>query len=502
MSFELRNLRIDSRFIMQNILTFTPPGFKQILNVKFPDSRLAVCEKCKKNFKTRDMCRVRNTHTTAPWTTAYICVTLDDSCTDADGKYIEAPLTVRMVQWQPFCVKTPFDPKTPVCAACKKTNRTRSFCRERHKHRQLPWCTVYVLLSALEAADPATVVAGPSKPLGESSEKKGGDEDKSDEGKEEPDAKSDAASPTNAGGPDESASAAESKNSESVEEASENVKLEEGTKSSQDDEDGDDINDISESRTFLAKVCCKKTTIHWLELAEYENADATGVHGMLPPDAAGYVMNPAQVPGVDPNHYYAHAMGYAAQQHQNTLKNHQQYFFQMQQRHQQHYAAQQAAWQAQYSQQAHMQMQSGAPQQLGLTSDNGPTPAPVTAGEAAAQQQKRNRETAPDGNGQHRQPPPGGGVPPQHQSQPGQQQQWMLYQQMYQAQLPPMPPQAPQYASQPARLTGQQQQDSAAAGMHGALTVNTDQQYEAQVTSEANGKGNHEIEASKRQRLN
>ena len=31
-----------------NVLTFTPRGFSQTLNVKFPDSRLAVCEKCKK----------------------------------------------------------------------------------------------------------------------------------------------------------------------------------------------------------------------------------------------------------------------------------------------------------------------------------------------------------------------------------------------------------------------------------------------------------------------
>ena len=75
-----------------NVLTFTPPGFKQTLNVKFPDCRLAVCEKCKKNYKTRDMCRVRNSHTAEPWTTAYMCFTLDDNCTDENGKFVDKPL--------------------------------------------------------------------------------------------------------------------------------------------------------------------------------------------------------------------------------------------------------------------------------------------------------------------------------------------------------------------------------------------------------------------------
>merc|ERR1712151_991646 len=144
-----------------NVLSFKPPGLKQVLNVKFPDSRLAVCEKCKKNYKTRDMCRVRNSHTEEPWSTAFICITLDMTCTDSTGtRHVDKPFQVRMNPWQPYCVKTPFDAKTPVCAGCKKTNRTRSFCRERHQHRQLPWCTVYVTLTAVDTAvSPPTAVA-------------------------------------------------------------------------------------------------------------------------------------------------------------------------------------------------------------------------------------------------------------------------------------------------------------------------------------------------------
>ncbi|KAL3922700.1 MAG: hypothetical protein SGILL_002067 [Bacillariaceae sp.] len=162
---------IDNKFPQAtshgNVLSFTPPGFKQQLNVKFPDSRLAVCEACKKNFKTRDLCRVRNKHTDPPWTVAYICLTLDDSCIDSEtGGYVDKPMICRMVQWQPFVVKTPFPKKTPVCSSCKKTNRTRGYCRDKHKHPLLPWNTVYVLLSTLESADPSTVVAAPSKPIG------------------------------------------------------------------------------------------------------------------------------------------------------------------------------------------------------------------------------------------------------------------------------------------------------------------------------------------------
>jgi hypothetical protein len=454
------------------------------------------------------MCRVRNTHTGAPWTTAYICLTLDESCTDESNNYVDKPLTVRMVQWQPFCVTQPFDPKTPVCAACKKTNRTRSFCRERHKHRQLPWCTVYVLLSALDAADPTTVVAGASKPLDD--EKEGGnDRERDDDAKDDfGDVKKGASSPTNAGGQDETASKA----SDSVDGGVENVKPERKPKSSTgDDEDGDDINDIAESRTFLAKVNCKSTSIHWLELAEYEANDSSGVRGMVPTEGADSYTPPHGTPkGVDPNHanYYAHAqvMGYA--QHQSALQNHQQYFFQMQQRHQQHYAAQQAAWQAQYNQQGimpggqtpHHGQMSPAPPQEGSTS-----PAPVTAGEAAAQQQRRNREMIEQAGGQHHQqqsqPPPQHGQQPHQGGQQGQQQQqqWMLYQQMYQAQLPPMTSQSPSYPpQQPGRPPQGQPQDDQHS--QGVMMPNIEQQHYEQPMTPENGKGNHD-ESGKRQRL-
>ena len=251
------------------------------------------------------MCRVRNCHSTEPWTTAYICITLDDSCLDEDGHYIDKPMTVRMVQWQPYCVTKNFGPKTPVCAACKRTNRTRSFCRERHKHRHLPWCTVYVLLSSLEAADPSTVVAGASKPV----EAKEGE--KTDENKKDEEAKAD--------------------------KPAKKVADDNDTIASDNTGHGDDINEIPESRTFLAKVNCRNTSIHWLELSDFDASESASF-----PAADPQHFHVGLPPGVDPAHaaYYGHGgMGYAAQQHQNDLKSRQQYFFQM--HHSQHFGQQQ-----------------------------------------------------------------------------------------------------------------------------------------------------------------
>lgn len=220
-------------------------------------------------------------------------------------------MTVRMVQWQPYCVSKAFDPKTPVCAACKRTNRTRSFCRERHKHRQLPWCSVYVLLSTLDVADPSTIVAGASTKVGD-------DESNGNVKSESPPAvetKEKAVEDASAAGSDTIASDA--------------------------GDTGDDINEIAESRTFLAKVSCRATSIHWLEMAEYDASEAAPFPGAVPVDPQNYHAAMAQMGHpMDPNQpplppqYYQPNMNYAAQQHQNALKSRQQYFFQMQQQHQ------------------------------------------------------------------------------------------------------------------------------------------------------------------------
>jgi hypothetical protein len=149
-----------------------------------------------------------------------------------------------------------------------------------------------VLLSALDQTDPSTVVAGASQKV------------ESDEDQE------------NASSSDDSGSA-KPKGEDASTGGSDTI-------GSEADEDSDDINDISESRTFLAKVSSRGSSIHWLDVGQF--------------DPQG---DPAFVSQVDPHHHYGghivhsnpaqyyHATGYAAQAHQSALKSHQQYFFHM-----------------------------------------------------------------------------------------------------------------------------------------------------------------------------
>lgn len=254
------------------------------------------------------MCRVRNQHTSPPWTTAYICMSLDESCTDEDGNYVDKPFIIRMFQWRPYCVKEDFAPKskTPVCATCKKTNRTRSFCRDRHKHRKLPWCTVYVLLSTHESADPSTVVAAPSIPVEaklsaidsavtnvDSKEKKRPSQERSIRHNIDQNTiqnESFVQSPSDTQRLLESTtqplendrnrfSTKERVVSNDIPEVSPN---EQGKRSST--KEGDDINNIPESRTMLIKVSDKEeTTISWLEILHDDYNAVKGVWQPLLP---------------------------------------------------------------------------------------------------------------------------------------------------------------------------------------------------------------------------
>lgn len=228
---------------------------------------------------------------------------------------------------------------------------------------------MYVLLSALDTADPSTVVAGSSKPVG-------GD------GESHEDKKA-AASP---------ASVAESKTSESYD--GENVKPDNSLGDA-----GDDIHDISPSRTFLAKVSSEGTSLHWLELAEYDsNFDPNPPTAAALQDTAMYAMHPSAAGAgsktSDPNraaHYYH---GYA--HHQGQGQQSQQYYYQVQQH--PHYAqGSMQAWQGHYAQGYHPAPGSHIQNAPSPQDDESPPPgppAPVTAGEAAAQQSKRRRDGA------------------------------------------------------------------------------------------------------------
>lgn len=130
-----------------NILRFIPPGFKFPIDVQFPPRCLPVCERCKKNFKTREHCRGRDCHTDLAWCETYVCVSLDNTCTGDDGFLLDGPFVAKVVPPIAFNLKGELNPLTPICAPCKDKNYTRTYCRQNKNHRQLPWSTVYVIVS-------------------------------------------------------------------------------------------------------------------------------------------------------------------------------------------------------------------------------------------------------------------------------------------------------------------------------------------------------------------
>lgn len=530
-----------------NILTFTPPGFKQALNVKFPDSRLPVCVSCKKNFKTKDMCRVRNQHTRPPWTTAYICMTLDASCTDEDGKYVDKPFVVRMVQWRPYSVMEDFAPnsKTPVCATCKKTNRTRSFCRDRHKHRKLPWCTVYVMLSTQESADPSTVVAAPSRKIEKANEADVENNKGKINASATPSEKNKSGIATQRDTHQLPEKIVAEGNEDSTTAGKTNMSASDVSKHTS-TVGRDDIHDIPQSRTLLIQINDEETTISWLQLSHDDESTMKGVWApqpQIPPQqpkcippgttliqsAQGrkYTFPPVapatiRVPkrdaestiSIHPSHdaYHQHAIGgytTAAGQPLAPALHHPHPYHPIttslrnDARAQPQYSGHLWSYPATtippqqrqnvpYSYAAaHQRPLSPA---LAIGSPVGPmigvsSPSPfVTAGEAAAMRRKKPRrefdvEDNPDSQYPHPSPPPPAPIMPQLHNPPlnyghvplapgqpqssisppihqhlqhpsGQihqeQQPWIVYQQMYQAQLQPM---KARYTSDPSRMT-------------------------------------------------
>ena len=153
----VRNRRRD---IKGNILQYVIPGLKKSIDIPFPDRKLPVCKRCKKIYKTRELCRIRDGHTDIPWNTTYICITLDESCItrnaagdmclvdEEDFQFVARSITGPPM---PYRAKsgTIGGTKTPICMACKDKNYTRHHCREKQAHQQLPWNTVYVMLSAV-----------------------------------------------------------------------------------------------------------------------------------------------------------------------------------------------------------------------------------------------------------------------------------------------------------------------------------------------------------------
>ena len=143
-----------------NILKYTIPGLQKEIDIPFPDRKLPVCTRCKKIYKTRELCRVRDGHTDVAWNTTHLCVNLDDSCFAENARGDLCLVDESNMKFVANHIKGPGMPyrtkksdallaNTPICMACKQKNYTRNHCRDKQKHRQLPWGTVYVTLSAV-----------------------------------------------------------------------------------------------------------------------------------------------------------------------------------------------------------------------------------------------------------------------------------------------------------------------------------------------------------------
>lgn len=132
--------------------TVHPPGMPRPFDVPFPERRLPVCDRCKKNFKSRDLCRKRDGHKALPWQTTYIAVTITESALDMGENgsvtYADHPVIAEL-QDTPLMCLGPADGSMkmePICKVCREKNYTRDYCRNTCKHTTPPWSTTYVKL--------------------------------------------------------------------------------------------------------------------------------------------------------------------------------------------------------------------------------------------------------------------------------------------------------------------------------------------------------------------
>lgn len=242
------------------LCTIHPPGMPRAFDVPFPERKLAVCIRCKKNYRSRELCRQRDEHKALPWQTTYVVVTLTDAVLTKgeDGKldYADIPVAAELQEMPDLC-RGPsggFMSKEPICNVCKQKNYTRDYCRNNSKHTTPPYQSVYVKL--VPKMDEGGGHRRPAK------RKKRKPEENAD-GKPRPD-------PTDPDSPDP----------EEVEEYQ-----------------SDDLTEIHESKTFFAAISSKKIVVKWCEQIHYTEVAAevpAHVASMMPPP----MMNMGNVPNM------------------------------------------------------------------------------------------------------------------------------------------------------------------------------------------------------------
>ena len=151
-----------------HVITLHPRGMPRPFDVPFPERRLPVCDRCKKNYKSRDLCRTRDGHKTLPWTTTYVAITIDDSLiVQEDGKPSIADVpTIGLLMDIPLMCLGPSDgsmKSEPICKVCREKNYTRDYCRNTCKHTTPPWSTTYVKIVADTRAEGERLGYGASR---------------------------------------------------------------------------------------------------------------------------------------------------------------------------------------------------------------------------------------------------------------------------------------------------------------------------------------------------
>lgn len=263
----------------RNLLSVEIPGLTSKVQIEFPTRRLPSCEKCKRQFKTRELCRVQKRHYTLPWSIVNICVTLDSSCFDAENKIVSNEFSSRTIGWQPYKFKEGVvDVKMLMCADCKNKNYTRSACRgrEKYNHRHLPWSTVYCELSAL----PSSAKNPESKPLAIKESSVGASKTADESGIKKEQTSTEESHGTNKSQTENcdknSPPSADSK-TENTDESSPRKKAKicagEDTKKYPDQGATPaakrvDFAEVDKSRTFFIELSCKSLDIQWLDLGE------------------------------------------------------------------------------------------------------------------------------------------------------------------------------------------------------------------------------------------
>lgn len=140
--------------------TVHPFRLPRAFDVPFPEKKLPVCDRCKKNYRSRELCRSRDGHKALPWQTTYVVVTISDEVLvkGDDGSlsyHPDMPMLAELQDMPELC-RGPADgsmAREPICPVCKEKNYTRDHCRNTLKHTTPPYQAIYVKLVPKSMSD-------------------------------------------------------------------------------------------------------------------------------------------------------------------------------------------------------------------------------------------------------------------------------------------------------------------------------------------------------------